>query len=403
MRNHMTEPIIDKVIWGLTTLLFSSFCIYNTSIFGNYILFGITVIVALLLAVKNKGHFPVVIDKFQGKVATFGAFCIISSIWSLSANDAIVKGVTVFEILLCLSVFYSYYSNTFNAVDRLLKSIIWGGYIICIYTFIYTGIDVIFSTLISGGRLDSSFDNINTIGALMAICAVLTVYYTAYEGIKLSNLLIVPVIALVAASGSRKALLILVSGIILVFFLRQFSTGKKSGSLRFLLFLALLFVLVYILAETGIFSGISTRMDGLLALITGEGSIEHSAWLRQQYAILGITIFLQHPILGIGIGNAHIINSQNYGLDTYLHNNYAELLASGGLVGFCVFYSIYVFFAVNLLKNRRIKNKETQILLILIFALLFSDMGLVSYYSKRTYFYFMIIFLYIKQCNRDNE
>ena len=136
-------------------------------------------------------------------------------------------------------------------------------------------------------------------------------------------------------------------------------------------------------------------------MITGVGDIDHSAQVREEMVDLGLSIFKDNPIFGIGIGCAHVFTLQRIGHDCYLHNNYAEMLANGGIVGTFLFYRIYWCIVNNIRKNKIYTSSEGKILLILLFALLISEMGLVSYYSKLYYFFFMVFYLFIAQEKRN--
>ncbi len=58
---------------------------------------------------------------------------------------------------------------------------------------------------------------------------------------------------------------------------------------------------------------------------------------RDRLLSSGLQMFYDRPILGNGHGSTA---SQ---LGTYAHNNFVELLASGGLIGALVYYSLYIF------------------------------------------------------------
>lgn len=143
------------------------------------------------------------------------------------------------------------------------------------------------------------------------------------------------------------------------------------------------------MSQFQMFGVLNKRMAGLLALFEGTGAIDHSTWLRQQYIKIGLEQFLETPFLGIGIDNARLLLMQHFGYTTYLHNNYVELLASVGLAGTGLFYSIYGYLLNKLRKNWRYYGSEAIAALILILIQLAMDFALVSYYSKTTFFYLM--------------
>ena len=145
------------------------------------------------------------------------------------------------------------------------------------------------------------------------------------------------------------------------------------------------------------FEAVSNRMKNLTAMLTGVGQVDSSVLLRRRYIELGLEQFTRTPILGIGMNNARlIISSSSIGRDTYLHNNYVELLADGGVIGFLSYYSIYFFIITQLWKHRKSKDPYLVISAVLTVLFLVMDYGGVSYYSKSRYLYFLVFFLEIK-------
>jgi len=144
--------------------------------------------------------------------------------------------------------------------------------------------------------------------------------------------------------------------------------------------------------------GIMERMEGLIALFTGEGVIDSSSNVRSELQEIGFSTMLEHPF-GIGIGCPHILALQKTGYDFYLHCNYAEIAAGGGILGLIVFYSIYFHFS-----KLRFYLKEDSIaivLLALVVVMLVKDYGAVTYSYKDNYLLFVIICLYLSQKSRE--
>jgi len=395
-----SNNLYDRTIWILTVVLVSSFCINNKKLNGSYVLLGITILAFILSALKNNGKITCHIGIMHFFIGVFCLFCFTSAVWAINSGDAIEKGTTVFEILICISVFYWHYRCLDNPVRDLLRVLMWSGYVTVIYTFIYSGYDVIMDILNSSGRLSSSFDNVNTIGFICALTIIIAIYFTVYEKGSLSLILVIPSLLLLSACGSRKALIILFIGIILLFIFKDIGEHKFLSVLKFLSFLLVFYFAIRFIMQFSLFSGINARMEGLIALITGSGIVDHSAWVREQYIKLGISIFKDHPICGIGVGNAHIINAQTLGDNCYLHNNFVELLANGGIIGFALYYSIHFYIIFQMIRTKAFGSHEGQILFVLLLCIIMADYGFVSYYSKITYFYFMLIFIYLENINK---
>ena len=98
-----------------------------------------------------------------------------------------------------------------------------------------------------------------------------------------------------------------------------------------------------------------------------------------------------------------IITAAEIAMATYLHNNYVELLAGGGIVGFAVFYSMYGYLIVNFIRKRRVAEPMKNLCIIIVVLLLVMDVALVSYYSKDLYFILMIPFLEIDKLSKKEE
>lgn len=82
------------------------------------------------------------------------------------------------------------------------------------------------------------------------------------------------------------------------------------------------------LPPTNIFAPLVNR------LITSSDEFEDSNdYSRTNLANQGFTIFLQNPILGVGIGNESIVMEEIAGLRLVSHNTYVSLLSELGLVG----------------------------------------------------------------------
>lgn len=106
---------------------------------------------------------------------------------------------------------------------------------------------------------------------------------------------------------------------------------------------------------------------------------EGSDNIRKRLISGGITLFFNNPF-GIGFGA-----STSY-LGEYAHNNFVEILISGGLIGFLIYYSLYAYILIksNTLKKNDLLSKYIYISLI---GLLILEIGQVTYlYTVPLYF-----------------
>ena len=113
--------------------------------------------------------------------------------------------------------------------------------------------------------------------------------------------------------------------------------------------------------------------------------------IRMSLAQLGIQLFQQHPIIGIGIDNPRLYTYGVVGETYYLHNNFVEILSSGGVIGAVLYYWIYVRLIISYIKRRNFDDPQYCFCLVLLILLLIMDYGMVSYYSKSTYIFLLLL------------
>lgn len=395
------SSILERIIWILTVILLFSFTVFDTSQYISIILLGVTICIFVLDFTFHDFKSKLKFSLYHIWGISFAFFCLLSSLWASNSEFAISKGFTILQILICMSVLYNHYSRNFD-INFLLSCIEYAGYALAIYTVVFYGIGFIKQGLAAGVRLDNEFANVNSIGIACANAIIVSAYYIICENkksiFKFPFMLISLII--VAASGSRKALVVLILGITCLYLFKYTSKNIVKTLLKFSVILSILVMFFSVVLSMQMFDTLNHRMEGLIALVTGTGTIDHSTWLRQQFMKIGLEQFSETPFFGIGIDNARLLLLQHVGFITYLHNNYVELLASGGIVGTCIFYSIYIYIIYKLKINWSLYSGAKIAILLLILLQLAMDFGAVSYYSKNTYFYIMMFFLFIKYNNR---
>ena len=387
----------EKLSDLLMILLYSSFTILSNDVSGIYtmiVLIGMIFVIYITSVNKIKLHW----GTFNWYILLFCLFSLLSSFWSIRPDYAIEKGVTLLSILICYTLLYAAYYKA--DISRLLNIIMWSGVLLSIYSIFFYGLDFLDNTLKDGGRLDNSFANVNVIGMACAMSILLAYYYFKTSKKYFYLLLCIPTLLMVAGSGSRKALMIVIIGIVVVSIFVSNSSRKLNRLLSFSSSIILLVLVSFFVIQSGILEGTVQRMDGFIASLTGEGTIDSSTLLRMKYRVLGFSQLENTPLLGIGMGNARILAYQTSGHDCYLHCNYAELAANGGIIGLILFYWIYIKILVNEFKNIRI-NKYSMLIFLIIVLQLIMDWGAVSYYSKSTYFILMVAMLHLQKLKRQ--
>lgn len=389
---------LENIINICTIFLFSSFFIFESYAWGRYILVGISALIFLLYVIYKGPEAKIYIGQWHLFVFMFGIVCLLTALVSIRYSDSIGKFKFIIQILLCFTPLYTYYGDG-DKIGDLLNVIKWAGYIVAIYSMSFYGIDFVLNMLKSSIRLENSYANVNVIGQISAIAIIIQVYQLLNLKKKsiVSCLFMIPTLLMILATQSRKAFILLIMGLFLVYIMSNDSHKKAIKIvLKIILATIILIIIIKSISKFSIFAGIDERMRYLLDSLNGKDG-GNSANLRKQLVAVGWNTFLQYPFLGIGIGCPHVIALQKLSFDAYLHNNYIELLCGGGVIGFLTFYSIYLYLIKKFWDFREINHYGKNICVILLASFLVLEWGKVSCYSKETYFYFMLFFLEIKQ------
>lgn len=397
MRKKEQIRILDTAIWLFTIVFFAAIYIYDTNPLVSLILLGLTMAIVFLSLLQNKFKMYFKYNIFYIFVLVFAGYCLFSAIWAKDAFLSIEKGITILEILICMVLINTYYSRL-NSVEKLLQVIMYGGFAVGVYCIFNLKISNAIKLMVQGERMDSTFANANSIGMVAAVSLVLAFYYFLCEKNRRMLIIIIFDIVIVAISGSRKAMVMVAIGFIWILLMNTKEKSRLKTCVKLTFSICIIVIAIKVILSLQLFAGINERMQGLIALVTGNGIVDSSSLKRQDLIITGLNQFKRTPILGIGIGNAKFINNM-MGYE-YLHNNYVELLACGGIVGFMVYYSMYIYVLIKLWRKR--KNKLFKLILLLAVLMLVADYGSVNYYSKSTYFYLMIIFNYLSNLSKND-
>ena len=397
------NKIKKRAVWFITLVMFVALYLFDNGSWGNYVFGGCAALVFLVGVVLGRKTTSIVVRPFYIFILCFSIYCLSSYLWAWEPSAALDQAKRMFLILLCFAMVYLYYEKQDN-IDALLDCIMWGGYVVSIYAiFAFGGVESVFSMLIAGHRpnAEETFINVNVLGMLGAVAGIIQIYKMVNEKKFLSSVLLIPTIIIIALTQSKKAILMLIIGAVLIAVSRGVTAGKGFKILKVAIALLIVFVVGYYVINLEIFSGLRDRFNDMFSTMSGEDQTEGtSTWERMKFIEIGMAQFWDTPILGVGIGSSKALLLQKYGEYTYLHNNYVELLACGGIVGFAIHYSMYVYLLYNLIKYRRYDVQRADFCIILIIVLLVTDYGFVSYNVKSQYFYLATFFIQVDLLKR---
>lgn len=391
---HMRRTNLTYVL--LMTILITSLYVFNMKSWGRYVLLSISIILLFATAVRNGGK--IVISNgfwvFCGFVAAFCLFCYVSAAWAWNAGLAISKGTTLLEILICFSILYlASYQNC--GIHATLESIVLAGIAVACYTIVFYGFNELSAMAAQGTRAQNEYANVNSIGMLTAMSTMILYYAFLQKKKLILLLLIIPMIPVLIITQSRKAFGMIVIGIFLITAMHDRNKKQTKRLMRILLAIAVSAALIYAVLSIPVFSGVVERFERAVRNYRTGHADERTIFRR-----IGMIQFKKTPILGIGIGNSPLLSASFGARSVYLHCNYVELLACGGIIGFAVFYSMYVYLFYNFWKFRHVDPETTALCVILLIVLFAKDYALVSYYSKQEYIYFMCLFMQVDILNK---
>lgn len=399
-----TKKLCDKTIWILTLWWIIAIYLFTQQTWGRYYYFMASAAVFILTAVRRHGKVNLRIRAYHLYMIGFALFCGLSAVWAREPAAAISKCQTIILTVVCCSMMYPFYEEQ-ESVEQLVTMLMWSGYIVALYSIQKFGLSTLLAATVSRHtRMDFGYNNSNTIGMICALSIVIQVYKIIYGERSLWSLLMMPSIVVVAASQSRKALILMPVGVMMVMLLKN--AGNKNvvkGFVKAVFSIAVLVIVIIGLSQLSIFNGMNERMERMFNSFTGEGIVDNSSIVREKMREAGITQFLKTPLVGIGIGGSGSITDLAIGSRTYLHNNYVELLACGGILGTLLYYIPYISCLRVFCKKKSIRNRHTVICITIMFVLLVMDYGLVSYYDKLQYFYVMMFFIHRDNLLRGKE
>ena len=323
-------------------------------------------------------------------VLTFTSFCLISYFWSFEtdgANNSFFIMNYVFMIPVCL------YLTDKKRVFGFLRSIFFAILFIELYSVTFGGLKLnLFENAL---RLNSENFNANT----LAILSVISVFIVCMNRTTdkpllavLKALIILFDLVFVFLSGSRKGFLMLLVGFLIFLVFR-----KQNGKfIRFVFYLGIIAVCVVLLFQIPFFYNIVgiRIMSTFNQLLYGAG--DNSSFERISMINYGLQWFSEKPIFGWGIDTFKFKYEavSRFGFFTYSHNNYVEILYGLGILGFILYYSIYIEILIKIRKQAKQIRSSNLLMFSLLFmvTVLISEIALVTYSSRWLQLLLLLVF-----------
>lgn len=389
-----------KIVWCCFVIyLFTIIAFSGNAVLFRYsnLMFVIMLAVMLLYIVSEKIVIPYKIFCFF----PFVTFCLVSYIWSYNKNETWIRTSTMIRLYVLFIIVILYLAKS-GAITEFIYGIAVSGILVFVYTIGTYGISGLQNLISEGDRIGGEIINENTL-AIFFSYTFITLFFEALNNKRW--ILLIPataIVAVIAMTGSKKGMIDIVIGML---FSIIFTQGNKVSLKKFIkisLWLILGGLILYFAWQMPIFSVMRERFEAMFSFLSGSEKImDYSTRERQILIESGVNQFYKTPFIGIGIGATGYITESAVGFSTYLHNNYIELLASGGVIGFILYYFPILGFVIESWKLQK-QSVNSKICIIFVIVSLVNDAASVQYFSKFTYIVFAITvanIIYEKKCN----
>lgn len=375
-RRTSTKPSFGILDVAVCLLIVTSIALYDVKL----VFLGIQAVAFSVIAVYVLGNPRSVRGPLVYYLLWFLAFVAygaLSYLWAVRENVTAISVtfsvVQVGLIAFCI-MFYAAYRG---AIDRILYAFVASALVFCVRFFLTVPSSV-------WGQAERFKDygvfGSNIPAMVMAYSSIILIWMCFFREQRLKHK--IPAITLVVLSmfisilmGTRKSLLIF--GIcVLLFVLGSAKNPLKLGS-RLLMVGGVVVAAYFVLMNVDIlYNSIGYRLESLFAFFDG-GDADASTVSRANHIVEALHLFREHPILGAGQDGYRYTTS----ILTYSHNNYVELLANLGLVGFSLYYLIYGWVAIRSVRL----FKRNMLPLTFVIAILITDIAVVSYSTEIVY------------------
>ena len=189
-------------------------------------------------------------------------------------------------------------------------------------------------------------------------------------------------------TGSKKSLIFIIFSFI-IFTVIKYRFKLHRYIIPFLLIMIMLFLVFYIDLFYNIIGKRIIDFIGTLGFNIDGAKYSNSTTLRLLMYKKGIEAFKTKPIFGGG----WFYFSNYAGIETYSHSNYIELLVTYGITGFLLYYSMFFYILLKLLKLIKV-DKYCKLLFTINVVLLINDLAAVQFSSNILY-YLILCFSYL--------
>lgn len=311
---------------------------------------------------------------------------LITTIWAPSRANGMQMLSTMAQTFIMAILIYEIMANT-REFELYFKALYYSGIVLLVYSLYMYGFDGMIEQMREGVRIGGEIANQNTFGLVFSYACVCGVYFTVFKRRPLYLVGCAAFVFFALSSGSKKSVFTIVLGILLVLL---FKYGIKR-MYKVIIVGGVLVVGLYFLLSLPIFGVMSDRLFSFLSGEKNESDIIRSSMIRD-----GMRFFLEKPVFGYGSDAFRTISAHG----TYSHNNFVELLVDYGIVGFLLYYAMFVYLAIKFFAGKGRGKPSNIMMAIILITRLVMDYGMVSFSSKGTWMLLAVAFAMALNENR---
>jgi len=383
---------------GILKIIFFTYVVTAVFLYGNPDLTWIPQYIGVLLSLTCLVDiFLIRLENIRATYIPLNILFSLSLLFGLLVNWAWGFFKTILQMLF-LAIFSLHCARRFETISILFYSIIVGNILLIIERVLTlgswsSGFGLIRYEGFAGNPNDYSF---------MLCLGILSVVYLLFFELSVRRLIIVHhfllllfLIELVFYAGSRA----IIFGTVFILIFYVYYVFKSSGVFGKLALLGVVIAGSYSVSTNLDKIQVASRIVSAVQTSSSQsGETDFSTSSRLAFFKEGLRLWTKRPVIGYGTDMFRDVNVVEKGY--YSHNNYIELLANNGILGFFLYYSLHLIFA-RLIWISDFSMKVKRYYYLVLFVLLTADIAMVTYYHKIYILFFMYIIGTVKNNTKN--
>ena len=354
------ESALTKQADTFIFLYVSAFCVLQASSssnkYSNAIAAYLMILTALYCFIDGKR----LINIYSLLFFSFVAFAFLSAVWSELRPNTLVAANTFLRLFIMSTLLYNYLSSQ-NKREYILYAFVAAGLTIGVVTLLYYGPFEYVKAVFSGERIGERLYAINEIAAILAVCSLISLWFALFKKRRLYFFPPCVYLFIAIGIGSRAAFFIFFAGLFVLIFFKC----KGKARLFFPLAFAAVILVFFVLLKLTSFGGVAERFKNFMAVFSNSENADGSTLIRVKMIKWGFESFLERPVLGHGLESGAVIMQKHGSGFSLFHNQYVEMLSGLGLIGSCLYFSMFLYPFVRLIKPA-LKGNETSVIAVVI-------------------------------------